>query len=300
VHQNPRPSIEALNRFYEQSKYHVNPIPEDWQSRAGFTRFAHWYYDEKIQYALQHAGLLTGSVFDIGFGHGGALRVLADRGWRTRGFEPDARLFDFAARTAELTGIQEGLLGSDTDIEPKVDLVFSNHTFEHIVDLHGAMTGITHILRPGGFIFTAIPTYYSNRSRLSLEWMNSAHYSMFTHMSLNNLFARFGLEEVAHTYRGWRKEVDDFWHVARLNGKVVNPEQFYEDPCAVRHYIEVVNPRNSVVHTPQMVTRQAGMKVVVLGVNVVRRLPKPLAAPLYAGKTGAAHLAQRLKDARAR
>ena len=250
VHQNPRPSVEALNHFYESSKYHPPEIPEAWESAQTYMEFARWYYGEKVEYAVANSGLQTSAVFDIGFGHGGVLRLFADRGWRAFGVECDVTLVNFARNTLGLGAIQQGILSSHTELCDKVDPVFSNHTFEHIADLHDAMKGVQKILKPDGYIFTAIPTYNRNRSHQSLEWMNSSHYSMFTHNSLNQLFAHYGFEEVAHTYRGWRKEVDDLWHLARFSGSAQSPSSFYEDPGKVRTYINLINPLRSIVYYP--------------------------------------------------
>ena len=250
VHQNPRPSVDDLNRFYLKSKYHTDEIPEAWQTPENYLGFARWYYDDKIIYALKESGLEQGAVFDVGFGMGGVLKLFANRGWQAHGVESDEKLFEYARRKLELDLIREGVLNSQTSVETKVDLIFSNHTFEHIADLHDAMLGLVKVLKPGGFVFTAIPTYYKNRSNLSLQWLNSSHYSIFTHNSLNQLFSYHGLEEVTHTYRGWHKEVDDLWHLARFTGRITDPKTFYEDPGKVRRYVNTINPARSIVYYP--------------------------------------------------
>jgi hypothetical protein len=128
--------------------------------------------------------------------------------------------------------------------------VFSNHAFEHVADLHGVMRVLRTIMKPGGHIFTVVPTYAANRSNMSLRWMNSAHYSMFTTASLNQLMARFGFEPVVGTYRGWRKEIDDVWHVARYTGSEVDVHRYYEDPEQVVRFVNWVNPLRSLVYYP--------------------------------------------------
>ncbi len=250
VHQNPRPSAAALNQFYLDSKYHPATIPEYWQSPESYLAFAQWYYQEKIDYALKHSSLKYGNVFEVGFGQGGALKLFEKGQWQVYGVEVDKTLFSYARNKLGLSSIREGLLDRKINIETKVDLVFSNHTFEHIADLHDAMIGIQKVLKPGGYVFTAVPTYYKNRSRLSLEWLNCGHYSMFTHKSLNHLFSQYGLEEVTHTYRGWRKEIDDLWHLARFTGRVTDPKVFHENPDKVRTYVNKINPINSIIWYP--------------------------------------------------
>jgi SAM-dependent methyltransferase len=212
--------------------------------------FANWYYAEKVDFAIAKGGSSGGRVFEIGTGLGGSLQLFRDRGWITLGVEPDANQAAFASHVLKLDGVQQGLLDESFKLDSKVDLIFSNHAFEHLADLDAVMRAITRILKPGGYIFTAVPTYFSNRSRLSKQWMNSAHYSLFTHQSLNQLFARYGIEEICHTYRGWRKEIDDLWHVGCFRGEPLEPAAFFENSRAVEKYVNVYNPLRSILYAP--------------------------------------------------
>src|SRR5690606_24909284 len=99
-----------------------------------------------------------------------------------------------------LRGIQNTILDSNIELPKRVDLIISNHAFEHFADLDNVMRGVTRILKDRGCIFTFVPTYYKNRSNMSLLWMNSSHYSMFTDNTLNKLFGKYGLKEITHTY----------------------------------------------------------------------------------------------------
>lgn len=247
AHQNPRPSTESLQAFYAQGRYHeADPPP----AKEAYLEFAGWYYEEKVAYALASSGRSRGRVLEIGCGLGGALHQFRERGWTVLGVEPDAAQARYASDVLGLEGIRACALDESFRPDGKVDLVFSNHAFEHVVDLAALMRALTPLLAPGAHVFTAVPTYYSNRSRLSKYWMNSAHYSLFTHHSLDQLFARHGLEEVTHTYRGWRKEIDDLWHVARFTGVPSDARAHFEDPRAVQRYVNVVNPLRSVLFAP--------------------------------------------------
>jgi SAM-dependent methyltransferase len=246
VHQNPRPSISALNAFYLAGSYHTKiDTPPD----VLFADHAPYYADE-IEFAIERSGLRTGKVFDIGCGLGVALKSFKDRGWQCYGTEPDRGRFEYARDHYGLDRVRLGILDGQFEPECKVDLVFTHHAFEHFADLHDVMQAITRVLEPGGYMFTAIPTFVENRSRMSRMWMNSAHYSLFTHRSFNQLLAHYGFEEVAHRYHPWRAGPDQFGHLARFTGVKSAPEQFFEDPERIARYLSVVNPVRSALYMP--------------------------------------------------
>ena len=79
VHQNPRPTKQALNRYYLDGKYRQKRVfPEV----NRYKEFAEWYYGKKVAYASAKTGLLCGTVFDLRCGYGAALHVFSARGWR--------------------------------------------------------------------------------------------------------------------------------------------------------------------------------------------------------------------------
>lgn len=246
VHQNPRPSVAALNRFYLEGNYHtkIDISPDEL-----FASHAPYYIDE-VEYAIAKSGLTTGSVFDIGCGLGVALKIFKDRGWQVHGIEPDRGRFEYGRDHYGLDTTVHGALDASFDLGRQVDLVFTHHAFEHFADLPAVMTAITKLLRPGGFMFTAIPTFRENQSSMSKLWMNSAHYSLFTDRSFDQLLARHGFEEVDHRYNPWKAGPDQLGHLARFTGVPTAPERFYEDPQAVARYLQVVNPLRSAVYLP--------------------------------------------------
>ena len=117
-----------------------------------------YWYEKEIEYVIEKSGLQTGSVFDVGCGMGGALALFVEQGWKASGVEPDRIYCEFAQRVLKLENVRPELLKGDIREEP-VDLVWSHHTFEHIADLHEVMRGIQKILKPGGYVFTAVPTF---------------------------------------------------------------------------------------------------------------------------------------------
>ncbi|MEO8206537.1 MAG: hypothetical protein ABI615_10185, partial [Chthoniobacterales bacterium] len=45
VHQNPRPSLQALAEFYRDGRYHAPDLPG---SVEEYVKFAKWYFTEKV------------------------------------------------------------------------------------------------------------------------------------------------------------------------------------------------------------------------------------------------------------
>jgi 2-polyprenyl-3-methyl-5-hydroxy-6-metoxy-1,4-benzoquinol methylase len=247
VHQNPRPSTEALNAYYLEGQYHPHADAPEPAALVEINRSA---YRDEIDFALEHSGLTSGTVFDIGCGWGVALKLWRDRGFTPRGVEPDRFLYEYGSKNYQLDLIENRILDGTIEVPEKVDIVFSHHTLEHVADLDALMVGIKKILRVGGYIFTALPTYRHNRTSMSKLWMNSGHYSLFTVQTFNQLLARHGFVEVAHRYEHWASTPDQFGHVARYVGEPTDPEQFYEAPDKVARYLRVENPLRSIVYYP--------------------------------------------------
>ena len=246
VHQNPRPTIAALNEIYLKFQCHARKIDDDSKQHL---RFARWYFSEKVDFAIKHSAVVNGAVFDVGCGRGGVHKLYEERGWRAFGVEQDGNLADFAINKLGLQGVRQGLFNSQFELGQRVDLVVTNHAFEHFAELGEVMKGVEKILKPGGHLFTVVPTYMKNKSSLSKRWMNSSHYSLFTHHSLNNLLAQYGFEEVTHTYAGWNKEVDDLWHLAVYLGPL-DANQHFEKPERVSRYLRFINPFRSFMFYP--------------------------------------------------
>jgi len=246
VHQNPRPSAATLDAYYLSGQYHPHSVERDPDELVATNRSA---YADEIEFTLEHSGLRSGAVFDIGCGYGVALKLWAERGFTPFGVEPDRALFEFGQRHYGLRHTQQRVLDETIEVRD-IDLAFSHHALEHVADLASMMRGLAKIMRPGGYVFTALPTYRHNRTTMSKLWMNSAHYSLFTVKSFDQMLARYGFRQVAHRYDGWSSSQDQFGHLARFEGEPFDATQFFEDPEEVHRYLRVVNPLRSAAYYP--------------------------------------------------
>ncbi len=248
VHLNPRPSVEMLNEYYAKGLFR-SEYPSWMDDRQRYMQHAESYYRAKIEYTIKHSGLKTGSIFDFGFGHGGVLQLFQEAGWTAKGIEPDPAVFEKTIRMLDLENLDCGIFDANYTAAEQVDVAFSNHTFEHVANLHDVMRGFEKLVKPGGLLVTIVPTYNMARSPFAIQSLGVAHYSSFTHQSLNQLLAHYGFEEVHHTYNGWETEKFDLWHVARNTGNRRDPSEFYEDPQKVQHYLNVTMPRQIAMHS---------------------------------------------------
>ena len=97
---------------------------------------------KKINFALDRIEFTADKVFDLGFGHGGILKLMENDGWTTAGVEPDQSLFQYAKNKLQLSHIHQVVFDENFDCESEQGLVVSNHTFEHIADLDSTMKGV--------------------------------------------------------------------------------------------------------------------------------------------------------------
>jgi trans-aconitate methyltransferase len=221
-------------------------------TEKGFSDFAHFYYQEKIQYALKITQCSTGTVYELGCGRGEALSVFKEHGFAIKGFEMDTQCLAIAEKFLGQGVVSSKLLTSAIDLSEKADLVFSNHVLEHFTDLNDAFKGLQRLVKPGGFVVTIVPTVAQNRSFLGRAYLNAAHYSAFSHHSLTQLFAKYGFKTIHHTYRGWKKEIDEVWHIAQYRPELtLEPTLSYENPQKVSLDVNFFNPLRAIAFSPQ-------------------------------------------------
>ena len=252
VHQNPRPSVATLNAYYKESKYHGDVYYDRDELLKDYQPVA---YGHEIPRLVADTGIKQGSVFDLGCGLGFALKDFRDEhGWECYGIEPDNDKSAFAIKQLELKNVTQGMFNAKTEIKggKKVDLVFSHHVWEHIADFDEVLKGIPNILKRGGYFFASMPTYFQNRSNMSKLYMNSAHYSSFTHNAMSNLLARHGFEYVKHYYynRAGLGVTDDLQYLAKYTGKRIDAHVYFEDPKVVQRYVNTINPLRSIFFAP--------------------------------------------------
>lgn len=148
--------------------------------------------------------VLTGStaVIDIGAGRGSLVRDVGSPSRMVVGIEPDASLSNQAAITIGSTP-NAFLCRADGLTLPFVtgafDAALMIEVLEHIPDPGGVLDEVRRVLRPGGRLCVAVPTWYTERilNRLHPRYsQNAAHVNVFRPEELREALARRGLEVI--------------------------------------------------------------------------------------------------------
>ena len=94
------------------------------------------------------------------------------------------------------------------------DFFLFNQTLEHLYNPFHAVENIYKIVKPGGYVFTSVPT-------LNIPHMTPVHFNGFTPMGLAMLFLSAGFEIVDETKMSERKSICkecEHWISSAWNG----------------------------------------------------------------------------------
>jgi len=195
----PRPTPEAIGRFYPPDYAPFRPAVED--ERWAVMR---WMRRRKLaqrrELVERYSGRTRGRLLDVGCSTGLFLHEMALAGWQAQGVE----LTPSAVRYArERFGLQvfEGML----EDAPLADRAFDAVTFwdvlEHVYSPADALARSAALLAPGGLVAINVPNWDSLDRRLfGRHWQGfdpPRHLYVFTRATLEALLRRAGFDPVA-------------------------------------------------------------------------------------------------------
>jgi 2-polyprenyl-3-methyl-5-hydroxy-6-metoxy-1,4-benzoquinol methylase len=160
-----------------------------------------------------------GNILDLGAGIGAFLHTMKEKGWETRGIEPDPGARDQAKKLFDLN------LSDTADLEglaaESFDAITLWHVLEHVHRLHPYMERLKELLKPEGRIFIAVPNYGSLDSAIyKLYWAAydvPRHLYHFTPKSMDFLVKAHGLKLL-----GKKPMWFDSFYISLLSSKYKN------------------------------------------------------------------------------
>jgi len=231
----PRPDAESLPLAYANYYTHA-PEPDDMPTTGAkglVWRWVHGYLNgrfgmkrapaspvgrsvltllEPLRLKLDYYGRhLTksrfpepGRLLDIGCGNGAFLQRAIEMGWQVQGVEPDP----VAVGVCHGIGLSviQGDAFSDELKEGSFDVITMSHVLEHVADPSALLERAYRLLKPGGWLWIAVPNPRSIGRRLfGPAWINlhiPLHLCIPSREQLDALLNQFDFERVQHLRRG--------------------------------------------------------------------------------------------------
>lgn len=174
IYLNPRPTEEALARFYQSYLPEAGPSVEDWKEMMApvFKRAADLI--ERYQKG--------GRLLDVGAGFGFFLAEMKGRGWDVSGVEISRRAIEYAKGVLGIE-LQMGPLEEIGFREDQFDVVSGFYVIEHLPRPMVFLREVHRILKPGGLLLLRYPHTTPIKGLLHLFGIKNRLYDLPAHLS---------------------------------------------------------------------------------------------------------------------
>ncbi len=202
LYQNPRPTAEAIVRFYE-GEYHpyITAIEDEpsairrWRRRFGMHGRCKLILDRKP----------PGRLLDVGCGTGIFLDTMRSHGWQVQGVELNAEAARYSQERLGLDVFAGPLEATDYP-EDAFDVITLWDVLEHLPSPRTALEVFRRVLRPDGLLIFRIPNAESLDARLFgpywAGWDLPRHYFVFDQASARRLLDQGGFKVLDVSYGG--------------------------------------------------------------------------------------------------
>jgi SAM-dependent methyltransferase len=203
----PQPTGEELSRYYPTG-YHASTK----RYRFGLDSTLALVLRSRVRRIERLTGG-PGRVLDVGCGPGGLLKLMARRGWETRGTERSESAA-LQARTEHGLDVRAEELEAIVAEGATFDAVVLWHVAEHLPDPAKTFGEIARLLRPGGVLMVGVPNFGSPESRIGgAGWFHldvPRHLFHFTKATLGRMLAEAGFVTREKTYLALEYDVFSF------------------------------------------------------------------------------------------
>jgi len=194
----PRMTVGATGRFYSDEFRRLHGGTDE-QSLAS-TYAKKLLLAEAVFAYIRDLLPSTGTVVEIGCGTGANLRPFQDNGFEVAGCDYDSRYLEYGSSQGIrglVAGGSEALIGR---YEGSATLVILSHVLEHFTDIPGELASARRLLRPGGYLFVAVPGVRDVRASKCLgnllAFLIVSHNYHFSLRTLTNVMSHFSFARV--------------------------------------------------------------------------------------------------------
>jgi 2-polyprenyl-3-methyl-5-hydroxy-6-metoxy-1,4-benzoquinol methylase len=191
MYMNPRPTQEAMFRYYAQMIASSGNTAYSTETDSRYSNIIEERTDFISTVVRRHLDIDHGNVLDVGCSQGFLLNSLQLPGWQMTGLEPSTE----AASIARERGLDviEGFIEKTTLQSETYDVVLCMATLEHVYDLKSTMENLARSMKTGGLLFIEVPNSLTPLPQIA-EFYSFEHLSHFTSSTLNRLLNYYGFE----------------------------------------------------------------------------------------------------------
>ncbi len=177
----------------------VVPAKEIFSEYAYFSSYSSSWLEHAERYATMACERFalghTSYVVELASNEGYLRRYFAARGVAALGVEPARNVAEHArARGIDTDHRFFGeRLGRELGERRRADLVVANHVLAHVPELNDFIAGIPHLLAPHGVWTIEVPHLLRLLERVQFDTIYHEHYSYFSFLTVDRLFASHGL-----------------------------------------------------------------------------------------------------------
>lgn len=174
IYLNPRPTGNALLRFYQDY------LPEDESSVEAWQRMMRSIFRKAANLIERYKK--QGRLLDVGTGFGFFLVEMRKRGWEAVGVEISQKAMDYAKNVLGLT-LHLGPLEKVGFSESEFDVVSSFYVIEHLPQPMEFLRECYRILKPGGMLLLRYPHTTPIKNLLGFFGVQNKLYDLPAHLS---------------------------------------------------------------------------------------------------------------------